>query len=86
MSSLTNAYAAGSEDALSAFNVRLAFDNGAEWLAKTLEHADDAPDRVGTSASYRKLEKPPIWGSRASLESSTANARNYSGIGAYGGV
>lgn len=98
MTAISDAYSNGSRAALSAFNVRLAFDHdtqrmpdgpehlGAEWLARRLSDSDEQKSVVGSAPSYRKLEKPPMWGARASLESSTANARNYSGIGAYGGV
>jgi hypothetical protein len=95
---ISDAYSDGSHAALAAFNVRLAFDAaarrmpdgpehlGAEWLAKKLSDPEEPRSVVGSAPAYRKLEKPPMWGPRASLESSTANARNYSGIGAYGGV
>lgn len=98
MPTVNDAYVTGARDALSAFNVRLAFDvavnqvpegaerHGATWLAQELDALDDPRDVVGRTRSYARLEKPSIWGPRASLESSTTNARNYSGIGAYGGV
>lgn len=94
----STSYAEGASAALRAYNVRVAAYQehtrmpdgpehlGAEWLARQLSSVDDAPARTQKTPAYRKLEKPPIWGPRASLESSTANARNYSGIGAYGGV
>lgn len=95
---ISDAYSNGSRAALSAFNVRVASHNaahrmpegpshlGAEWLARRLSGSDEDTPIIGSAPSYRKLEKPPMWGPRASLESSTANARNYSGVGAYGGV
>jgi hypothetical protein len=98
VTSVTDAYVGGSRAALTQFNVRLAFDAatqrmpdgpehlGAEWLAKKLSDPEEPRRVIGSAPSYRKLEKPPMWGPRASLESSTANARNYSGVGAYGGV
>lgn len=60
---------------------------GAEWLSKKLRaDKDQYTSVVGSRPSHRKLEKPTGWGSPGSLEGSSSNAHNYSGMSQYGGV
>lgn len=59
---------------------------GAEWLSRVLsrDHADAVTP--GKAPAYKKLERPPIWGVRASLEASGTPGHDYSGMTPYGGV
>jgi hypothetical protein len=91
-------YVEGVQAALDSFGIRTASDLmdrrmpdgpehlGAEWLARQLSQQDDKRARVGTQMSYRPLEKPPLWGPRASLEGTGAAGHDYSGMTPYGGV
>lgn len=92
-------YWKGASDALESFGIRVASDSlsrsmpdgpqhlGAEWLSRRLRaDKEDYSTVHGSRSSHRKLEKPTGWGPAASLEGSSANGHNYSGMGAYGGV
>lgn len=95
---MKHAYAAGVKAAFEQFGVRVASELfgqrmpsgpdhlGAEWLTKALEGHVDDHQPVGTAASHRPLEKPPMWGPRASLEATTGLGSNSPGMGRYGGV
>lgn len=94
----SDAYVEGVQSALDSFGIRIASAHlsrrmpdgpehlGAEWLSRTLSRDRDVTPHSGSAASYRKLEKPVLWGSRASLEASGAPGHDYSGMTPYGGV
>lgn len=90
------AYNQGVQAALDSFGVRVAALQqrmpdgpehlGAEWLSRALSQEPGERPHSGATQSYRKLEKPVLWGTRASLESTGAVGHNYSGMTPYGGV
>lgn len=81
------AFERGASDALQAFGVRSERHtvNGAEHLAKTLGAIKDHYGTVHDGAAHKRLERPPLWSDRVSLESADSRY-SYPGVRTFGGV